>query len=298
MVASTDILRQYYPFQSRFTEVSKQRMHYLDEGQGEVLLALHGNPTWSFYYRNLIKQFRSQYRLVVPDHIGCGFSDKPSDKSYSYRLEQRVRDVETLVHTLGLKDITLVLHDWGGMIGLAFAARNPNLVRRIILMNSSGFPLPASKHFPIALWLSRVPLLGALLIRGLNAFAFFASWICCQRYPLPRRLRKLYRLPYNTWKQRIAVHRFVQDIPLKPDHPSWQLVNFTSEHLEQFKKIPFQIIWGERDFVFDKHFLAEWHRRLPDAEYHSYPDAGHYILEDLGDEALTLMRDFLQRHPL
>ncbi len=273
-------------------------MHYLDEGQGEVLLALHGNPTWSFYYRNLIKQFRAQYRLVVPDHIGCGFSDKPDDLHYSYRLEQRVRDIEVLVKQLGLKDITLILHDWGGMIGLAFASRNPQLVRRIILMNSSGFPLPSSKHFPWALALSRVPVLGALLIRGFNAFAFFASWICCQRYRLPPILRQLYRLPYNTWRQRIAVHRFVQDIPLSPKHPSWSLVKATSESLDQLKSIPFQIIWGERDFVFDKHFLAEWHKRLPDAEYHSYPDAGHYILEDLGDEAITLMRDFLKRHPL
>jgi haloalkane dehalogenase len=298
MVASTEVLRQYYPFQSRFTQVSRQRMHYLDEGSGEVLLALHGNPTWSFYYRNLIKQFRGQYRLVVPDHIGCGFSDKPDDRQYSYRLEQRVRDIETLVAQLNLKDITLVLHDWGGMIGLAFATRNPHLIKRIILMNSSGFPLPQSKGFPLALTLSRTPLLGALLIRGLNAFAFTASWICCQRHRLPRSLRKLYRLPYNTWQQRIAVHRFVQDIPLNAKHPSWQLVDYTSQHLDQFQNIPFQIIWGERDFVFDRHFLVEWQKRLPQAEYHSFPDAGHYILEDLGDEAISLMRDFLKRHPI
>jgi haloalkane dehalogenase len=90
----------------------------------------------------------------------------------------------------------------------------------------------------------------------------------------------------------------VQDIPLSPKHPSWSLVQFTIQNLEQFRSIPFQIIWGEKDFVFDKHFLAEWRQRLPEAVYYSYADAGHYILDDLGDEAVDLIRSFLQRHPL
>ncbi|MCX6130337.1 MAG: alpha/beta fold hydrolase [Proteobacteria bacterium] len=298
MVANADILRQYYPFQSRFTQVYKQRMHYLDEGQGEVLLALHGNPTWSFFYRNIVKQLRGQYRLVVPDHIGCGFSAKPSTKHYSYQLEQRVLDLENLVKQLNLKDITLVLHDWGGMIGLAFAARNPQLVKRFVLMNTSGFALPKTKRFPIALTLSRTPFLGAFLNRGCNVFAVSASWIGKKRERMPKILRKLYRLPYNSWHNRLAIHQFVQDIPLKPQHPSWALVDEVSRHLETLGQKPLLILWGERDFIFDRNFLAEWRRRLPHAEYHSYPDAGHYILEDLGDEAVSLLQDFLLRHPL
>ena len=141
MVAILEQLQQHYPFKRNFAQISGQSMHYLDEGKGEVVLALHGNPTWSFFYRNVVKQLRSDYRLVVPDHIGCGFSTKPDDLTYNYRLEQRVLDIEQLVAHLHLKDITLLLHDWGGMIGLAFAARNPDLIRRLVVMNSAGFPL-------------------------------------------------------------------------------------------------------------------------------------------------------------
>jgi pimeloyl-ACP methyl ester carboxylesterase len=273
-------------------------MHYLDEGQGEVILALHGNPTWSFYYRNLVASLRHKYRLVVPDHIGCGFSDKPDDRHYSYRLEQRVKDIEALVEKLQLKDITLVLHDWGGMIGLAFATRNPQLVRRIVLMNTAGFPLPRSKPFPLALALSRSSWLGALLVRGLNAFALAAAFVGAKRHSLPPALRRAYLSPYDTWEHRRAVHRFVQDIPLKPSDRSWPLVETVSQQLEKLGEKPLQIIWGERDFVFDRHFLAEWRRRLPHAEFHAYADVGHYVLEDLGDEAIMLIEGFLARHPL
>lgn len=298
-MVSTGIQHEEYPFTGSFVTLRPaQRMHYLDEGQGDVLLALHGNPTWSFYYRHVVRHFRKSHRIIVPDHIGCGLSDKPGDDDYSYRLEQRVADVEKLVRHLGLKDITLVLHDWGGMIGLAFACRNPELVKRIILMNSAGFPLPRSKPFPLPLALSRAPVLGSILIRGFNAFALTASWVCCKRERLPAPLRQAYRAPYHNWETRRAVHRFVQDIPLHRSDPSWPLVAFVDQRLESLSHLPLQIIWGERDFVFDRHFLAEWRRRMPHAEFHSYADAGHYILEDLGEEALKLMADFLERHPL
>lgn len=285
-----------YPFQQHFfTLPSQQKMHYLDEGEGPALLALHGNPTWSFYYRDLVKKMRGQFRCIVPDHIGCGFSDKPLDKDYSYHLEQRVKDVESLVSSLGLREITLVLHDWGGMIGLALATRNPGLIKRIVLMNTSGFPLPKSKGFPLALTLSRAPIIGSLLIRGLNAFALSASWIGCKKNPLSPALRRAYRAPYSDWASRRAVHRFVQDIPLGPQDPSWELVNFVSQNLDLLRDKPIQIIWGELDFIFDRHFLAEWRRRIPEAEIHSYKDAGHYILEDLGEEALALIQSFVTR---
>lgn len=293
--------KKLYPFEGAYFALAHTaKMHYLDEGDANnpVLLALHGNPTWSFYYRNLAGLMRNDYRVVVPDHIGCGLSDKPSDEDYSYKLEQRVRDIEELVKHLGLKDITLVLHDWGGMIGLSFACRNPSLVKRIILMNTSGFPLPASKAFPIALTLSRTPLLGDLLIRGFNAFALSASWIGCKYKRMPAALRKAYRAPYSNWEQRRAVHRFVQDIPLGEKHPSWKTVHFTDKHLETLSDKPMLIIWGEKDFIFDKHFLNEWRRRMPKAEVHSYPDGGHYILEDLGNVAIDIMKDFLSRHPI
>ncbi|RYZ56498.1 MAG: alpha/beta fold hydrolase [Proteobacteria bacterium] len=298
-MVNIEVSKKLYPFTGEYLPLAhKAKMHYLDEGAGPTLLCLHGNPTWSFYYRNLVGRMRNAYRVVVPDHIGCGLSDKPGDEAYSYRLEQRVEDIEELVKTLGLKDITLILHDWGGMIGLSFATRNPSLVKRIILMNTSGFPLPKTKALPFTLHLSRTPLLGDILLRGFNAFAVTASWIGCKYKRLSPTLRKAYRAPYTTWNNRRAVHRFVQDIPLSAKDPSWATVSFTDKHLESLSDKPMQIIWGEKDFIFDNHFLSEWRRRMPKAEIHSYPEGGHYILEDLGDEAIDLMKDFLNRHPI
>jgi len=112
---------------------------------------------------------------------------------------------------------------------------------------------------------------------------------------MPTELRRAYRLPYDSWQNRIATLRFVQDIPLNPGDPGYQLVSATAAGLSAFRQLPMAIFWGERDFVFDRTFLAEWQRRFPDAEVHSYPDGGHYILEDAGDEVIPLIREFLER---
>ncbi len=115
-----------YPFRGHFLDLQGIRLHYLDEGRGEPVVMVHGNPTWSFYYRELVKALRDDYRVVVPDHVGCGLSDKPDDDRYDYTLDRRVADLEALLDHLGLtSDLTLVLHDWGGMIGMAYASRHP-----------------------------------------------------------------------------------------------------------------------------------------------------------------------------
>src|SRR5712691_11792206 len=113
--------RSLYPFASHFVDQGGLKQHYLDEGRGEPVVMLHGNPAWSFYYRNLVRALHDSYRAIVPDHIGCGLSDKPDDSRYDYSLRQRAKDLEALLDHLGVRqDITLVLHDWGGMIGMAY----------------------------------------------------------------------------------------------------------------------------------------------------------------------------------
>lgn len=289
---------ELYPFESRYLDRGGLRYHYVDEGQGEALVMVHGNPTWSLYFRELVKTFRTRYRCVVPDHIGCGFSDKPSDERYAYTLERRVDDLEALLEHLGLREnLTLVLHDWGGMIGWAYAARHPERVKRFVILNTSAFHLPASKPFPWQLWLTRTPL-GALLVRGLNAFAGSAARVCAKRRPLSPALRAAYKAPYDSWGNRIAVLRFVQDIPLRPADPGYAIVSGVEAKLPDFRRHPMLICWGERDFVFDKHFLACWERAFPEAELHRFPDCGHYILEDAGPEVAKLMQAFLDAHPL
>ncbi len=287
-----------YDFSSHFVEINTLRMHYLDEGQGEVVVMLHGNPNWSYYYRNLVRALRDRYRCLVPDHIGCGLSDKPGDDRYEYSLAQRVADLETWLDHCGAKDnLTLVVHDWGGMIGMAFATRYPERIRRLVVLNTGAFHLPKTKSVPWQLKLARSPL-GPLLVRGWNAFSRGAVKSCVTRQPMPRDVADAYCAPYNSWANRIAVHRFVQDIPLFPGDRGYDLITSVEDRLDRLKSIPMFIGWGDRDFVFDSHFLQQWLDRFPAAELHRYPDCGHYILEDAAAELVPLISQFLDAHPL
>ncbi len=292
------VSKELYPFTGRFHDLGGLRLHYLDEGAGEPVVMLHGNPSWSFYYRNLVLALRGRYRVIAPDHIGCGLSDKPDDRRYRYTLQQRVDDLDTLLEGLGIREkITLVLHDWGGMIGMAYASRHPERIRSLVILNTAAFPLPATKKFPLALKLCRTPL-GALLIRGGNAFARGAAHVGCKRRPLSAPLRDAYCAPYDSWRNRIATLRFVQDIPLAPGDSGYALVAEVAAGLHRFADRPMLICWGEQDFVFDRHFRSEWQRRFPHAEVHSFADGGHYILEDAAEEVIPRIRDFLARHLL
>jgi pimeloyl-ACP methyl ester carboxylesterase len=274
------------------------RYHYLDEGEGEPVVMVHGNPTWSFYYRGLVEALRTSYRTIVPDHIGCGLSDKPDDSRYDYTLESRIADLEALLDHLGLDGgLTLVVHDWGGAIGLGYATRHPERVARLVILNTAAFHLPKTKAFPRPLWLCRDTPLGAFLVRGLNAFCRGTARIGCTRRPLSRDLRDAYCAPYDSWAHRIAVHRFVQDIPLRPGDRSSATLTRIQDGLAALAGVPALIAWGMKDFVFDHHFLEEWGRRFPRAEVHRFPQAGHLILEDEGEQVVPLVRSFLAAHP-
>ena len=287
-------LRKLYPFESHWLDLGGIKLHYLDEGTGAPVVMLHGNPTWSFYWRELVKALRGTHRCIVPDHIGMGLSDKPGDARYTYTLESRVRDLERLLEHAGVREnVTLLLHDWGGMIGMAWAARHPEAVKRLVILNTAAFHLPKSKPFPWQLWLARTPL-GALLVRGLNLFARGAVKDCVSRRTLPPDVRDALLYPFDSWANRIAVLRFVQDIPLKASDPAYELVSKTERNLELFRGVPMQIFWGLRDFVFDKHFLDEWVRRFPEAEIKRFEDCGHYILEDATEEIVPRVQAFLQ----
>jgi haloalkane dehalogenase len=281
VVSLPPAVRALYPFDGHFLDGPAGRMHYLDEGprEGEPLVLVHGNPTWSFFWRSLVLGLRDRYRLIVPDHLGCGLSDRPAEPAYRYTLASRRDDLGRLLYHLSLDRVTLVLHDWGGMIGLAWAVRNLQRVRRLVLLNTSGFPLPATKSLPWSLWFARLPGIGAMLVRGLNLFCRGAVRHCAVK-PLSADVRDGYLWPYRTWRDRLAVHRFVQDIPLSPRDEAWPVLHEVDTAFEQLRRIPTLILWGERDFVFDHHFLAEWKRRLPGATVRRYPNGGHYLLED------------------
>jgi len=287
-----------YPFAPHYHETGGHRLHYVDEGSGDPVLMVHGNPSWSFLYRDLIQELQRDHRTVAPDHIGCGRSDKPGDDSYEYTLDSRVADLDSLVQKLDLRDITLVVHDWGGMIGMAWVVQNIERLSRLVVMNTAAFPLPDTKRIPASLRLARTPGLGAVLVRGGNAFARGAVRTCVTRAPMPQDVAAGYLEPYDSWANRVAVHRFVQDIPLKEGDRAWATVRDTAGYLDQLTDLPMLLCWGMRDFVFDVEFLDEWTARFPAAEVHRFADCGHYVLEDASKEILPLVRGFLEAHPL
>jgi haloalkane dehalogenase len=287
------VARELYPFEGRYLDVGGMRMHYLDEGEGEAVVCVHGNPTWSFYYRRLVEALRSSHRVVAPDHVGCGRSEMPGDDRYPYTLKRRVNDLEGLIDRLDLGALTLIVHDWGGAIGLGWAVRHPERVRRLVILNTAAFHLPPGKRLPWQLFLVRNTPLGPLLVRGLNAFARGATHAACTRVQLPREVRDAYCAPYDSWENRRAVLRFVQDIPLEPGDPAFDELSRITSGLAAFADRPVLILWGARDFVFDHHFLAVWRRLLPSAEVHEFPDCGHYVLEDAADRIIPLVQRFL-----
>jgi cis-3-alkyl-4-acyloxetan-2-one decarboxylase len=274
------------------------KLHYLDEGSGEPVVMLHGNPTWSFYFRHLVDALRGSHRVIVPDHIGCGLSDKPDDSRYTYTLASRVDDLELLLDHLGLyRELTLVMHDWGGLIGMAYAARHPERIARLVVSNTAAFHKPSAKSMPRALAICRNLSVGAFLVRGLNLFCNGTAWIGCKQQPMTRELRQAYIAPYDSWGHRIAILRFVQDIPLSPADRGYELVSWVQDRLGALRAVPMLLLWGMKDFVFDHHFLEEWTRRFPEARVHRFPQAGHYVFEDEADAINGLVTSFLATQP-
>jgi pimeloyl-ACP methyl ester carboxylesterase len=294
-----------YPFAPRaFVHANGLTQSFLDEGprDGEVVVMLHGNPSWSYYWRHLVLGLRDPaltkgYRCIVPDHIGMGLSDKPSDDQYTYTLQSRIDDLDALLAHLDVGDnVTLAVHDWGGMIGFGWALQNASRVKRLVILNTAAFPLPNAKSMPWQLQLGRDSLLGAGMIRCFNAFAAGAAKQGVVT-SMTVDVRRAYLAPYDSWAHRIATLRFVQDIPLSPADSAWALVDDAGRRLHDFANRPTFIGWGLRDFVFDRHFLEGFTNALPNADVHAFEDAGHYVLEDKHAVLVPAIRRFLDSHP-
>jgi len=294
-------IRQYrnlYPFRPHFLDRDGLRYHFADEGSGEAVVMVHGNPTWSFYYRRLITALSPKYRCIAPDHMGCGLSDKPDESRYDFRLRSRVDDFSALMDHLDLSRVTLVVHDWGGMIAMAWAVAHPQRVTRIVVTNTAGFFPPGGKRIPLRLWIIRnlSVLARPAVLRG-NLFARGAIPMA-PRKRLPAEVRKGLLAPYNCPTNRIATLRFVQDIPVAPGDPGFDIVDHVSRNLGRLSSIPMLILWGRHDFVFDTDYFNEWRRRFPEAESHLFDDAGHYLMEDVPERIIERVTAFMARHPI
>ncbi len=292
MLTLDPLVRPLYPFANNaknYVRVGEgYYMHLVDEGAGEAVLFLHGNPTWSFLYRNLIIKLRERFRCIAPDHLGCGFSDKP--QRHPYRLKNHVDHIHQLVQSLELKRVHLVLHDWGGPIGLLWAMGRPERVGKIVLLNTGAFAQGWTLPWQIAL--CRQPLWGPLLVRGLGAFS---KGLMRQGVvqPLEPKVVQGYCCPYGSWAQRVGIWGFLRDIPVTERHPSFPFLAQLDKGLALFKKHPMLLCWGMKDFCFTGAILQRFCERFPHADVRTYADAGHLVLEDAGADALGVIEGFL-----
>ncbi len=282
-------IKREYPFQNHFYQLpSGQRIHYLDEGQKNypVVVMVHGNPTWSFFYRHLVKALKDQFRIIVPDHLGCGLSDKPQD--HHYCLDNHITNLKSLLHHLEVKHYHLIVHDWGGAIGLGLAGQQKEREGKTVILNTAAF---IDQHISRRIAFCRLPLLGEKIIRHCNAFAWPATFMAVEK-PLPRHIKKGFLWPYRDYQSRIATARFVQDIPMKETHPSYSTLKKVEENLVsiQGKKL---ILWGMKDFCFTPHFFKRWTHIYPEAQTKLFYKAGHYLLEDEKDAVVKEIIHFL-----
>lgn len=283
-------VKRHYPWPGAHLTLSTgHRLHYLDEGKGEPLLMVHGNPTWSFYWRTLVQGLSDRFRCVAPDHLGAGLSDMPED--YPYHLDDHVRNLVELLDHLDLRGVTLMVHDWGGPIGFGAAVERPDRIARLVVFNTAVFHGPV----PLSIRACRLPLVGDVLVRGLNGFARAAMIrATAHRARFRDGVAAGYLAPYGAWASRVGHLGFVRDIPIEANHPTRAWIDrLTKEVPARFGDRPAQIYWGPRDFVFTDAFLDRWRELLPRAEVTRYADAGHWVVEDAHERILPKLRPFL-----
>lgn len=284
--------RALYPFPSQWLQLSAGRMHYVDVGptdSQETLLFVHGNPTWSFHWRELIASLKDRYRCIAVDHLGCGLSDKPAK---TFRLADRIEHLMQLVDTLNLERVTLVAQDWGGAIGLGALHARRERFRRIVLFNTGAFP---PWFVPWRIAVCRTPLLGRLALQGGNLFSRAALRMTLSRQRLAPAVAAGYLAPYDSWQHRRAVYDFVADIPRSPQHPTWETLAKIERSLLSLRELPILLVWGMKDWCFTPECLDKFVAAWPNAEVHRLADVGHWVVEDAPEESRQIVSEFLAR---
>ena len=285
-----------YPFPSRFATVGRtgagasqgHRMHYVDEGSGPVVICLHGNPTWGFLFRNLIASLRQDFRVIVPDHVGCGLSDQPKDVYFT--ASDRIAHLEDLLEQLGVGRFSLVMHDWGGPIGTGLAVRRPADVERLVYFNTT---LAEMALLPGMIRRAASPLIGRLLTQHTMRFVKLLTSFGAV-HTLPPEIKQGYHRPYRTRDSRRAIWGFVRDIPFTPSHPTAPLMADMVARLPTLAAKPVKIIWGMNDPCFHPGILRHVAAHFPQADVVKIPAASHLVLEDAAKQSLAEVQAFLR----
>lgn len=290
-----------WPFEPRWFDSADGRMHYIDEGprDGRPVVMVHGNPTWGYLYRRFVTAVTAAgYRAIVFDHLGFGRSDKPDDAEL-YRIPRHGDRAEALLESLDLSDATVVVQDWGGPIGLTWAARHPDRVRSLAVFNTFAHRPDAPVDLPLPLRLFRATGVGEVMVKGLHAFV--RGFLFRAGLTHPERLsaedKAAYLAPHPTWSSRTPVLVFPREIPAGPDGPVSDFLGEINRQLVAGNgDKPMMIAWPMKDIAFTPDMLDRfWLADFPSAEVTKVPDAGHYIQEDAHETVIPLLLDFLER---
>lgn len=282
-----------YPFAPRFFDAGGFDMHYIDVGRGEPVLMLHGDPAWGYLWREFIPALSAGRRVIVPDHMGMGKSDAP-EGPYPYRLRRHIDNLEALVLSLGLSDITLVIHDWGGPVGLGFAVRHPDLIKRLVLTNTWASARWPGAPFPKLVEMIRSPR-GEQFVLEKNGYVGRAI-AGTVNYPekITPEVMGAYMAPFPTPESRRALLCWSRDIPVDECDPSWGDMAEIEKNLGMFENVPVLIVWGMLDPVLPPVLLELWKSVYPRAHVREIPDASHFLQEDSPAAVLNAIEDFLK----
>jgi pimeloyl-ACP methyl ester carboxylesterase len=295
-----DSLRKLYPFRTRTFAVDGQKMSFVDEGAPDApaLVLLHGNPTWSFLYRKSISKLAERFRVIAPDHVGFGLSDKPSDPAY-HTLERHIANLTALIDALELEKITLVLHDWGGPIGLGYATAHHENISRMLLMNTWGAPPPPGTKLklPLALRILRSNL-GEWLVRKFNVMVKRGIPSASER-PIPAEVMAGYELPFAEPSSRTAMTAWERMIPLKPGDAACAKLAEIAAGLNGIQA-RVEILWGAKDPVFRSKLPAYMLRdRFPNsAEPVFLENASHFVPEDAPEQITDKLLEIFKPKPV
>lgn len=282
-----NLLDRIFPFKRNWLELEDFRIHYVDEGQGRPVVMFHACPMWSFAYRFLIRELAFDHRVIAFDLPGFGLSS--GGEHFDYTLNGYINVTESLLEHLQIDNATLILHGWGGTVGVGYAVRHPQRVSSLVILNTLAF---SSYSIPWRLRLCRIPWLGAKLVTDLRLLQFG------NRAVHARDIAAAYEYPYRRREARQALYRFVEDIPTVPEAESAQRMMEIETGLWMFRGTPSLILWAMRDWLYPPRLLKRWRRYLPNAEIHTIDRAGRYIQEDAPDELNRYIRAFFARHQL
>ena len=279
-------LQRVFPFKRNYMRVDSWHIHYVDEGDGEVVMLFHACPQWSFSYRRLIETLSQKYRVIVPDLPGFGLSDKPED--FDYMLNSYIFLLEEFIQNLALTRINIVGHGWGGTIAMGYAVLHPNMISSLVMMNSIAF-----SHYtiPLRLAVCRMPFIGAFLTVYLKAMESGGNKLSAE-------VKRAYKIPLEGKEGKYPLLRFVESIPSVPEAEAVQAILAIEAGLWMFRTKPVRIIWAMKDWLYNKNALHLWHKYIPNAEIHTLADAGRYIQEDAPEELESLITEFLDKNAL